>query len=143
MSDLNGRCLCGDVTVTAHGDVTTTDACHCEMCRRQNGGGAFHGAHFADGVTFNGDSVTWFATSEWGERGFCAKCGSTLAWRMRANPEQPSVSMGLFDRIDTPIQTHIFVDEGPAYTVIPDNAPHKTGAQVIAEFEASQKDPTS
>ena len=143
MTTRRGQCLCGGVVVTAHGEVTTTDACHCTMCRRQNAGGAFHGAHFTDGATFDGECVMWFATSEWGERGFCAKCGTTLAWRLRNDPEKPSVSMGLFDTFDAKIQSHIFVDEGPAYTVIPDNAPHKTGAQVLAEFEASQKDETS
>ena len=138
-----GKCLCGSVTVTSRGAVTTTDACHCVMCRRQNGGGAFHGAHFTEGATFSGETVRWFASSEWGERGFCSKCGTTLAWRLKDKPEQPSVAVGLFDDFDAPMQAHIFVDEGPSYTTIPTDAPHKTGAQVLAEFEASQAEADS
>lgn len=131
-----GRCLCGAASVSARGDIKTPEACHCEMCRRQNGGGAFHGAHFSGGASVQGESVRWFAGSDWAERGFCQNCGSTLAWRFKSDPDNPSVSLGLFDEIATPIESHIFVDEGPNYTVIPDNAPHKTGAQVIAEFQA-------
>ncbi|MFB9374089.1 GFA family protein [Algimonas porphyrae] len=139
MTNMTGQCLCGAVRVETHGEVTSTDACHCMMCRRQNAGGAFHGAHFSGDVAFKGDSLTWFASSDWGERGFCGRCGSTLAWRMKASPDNPAVAIGLFDDFKTPIQSHIFVDEGPSYTIIPDNAPHKTGAEVLAEFEASQK----
>ncbi len=125
--------------MTARGEVTEVQACHCTMCRRQNGGGAYYGAHFSGGVEFEGDSVKWLSTSDWGERGFCTNCGSTLGWRQKSAPEDSSVSLGLFENFETPVQLHIFTDEGPSYTTIPHDVPHLTGAQVMKEFKESQK----
>ncbi|WP_416877710.1 GFA family protein [Litorimonas sp.] len=131
MTKLIGKCLCGSVRVSAKGGVTDVEACHCGMCRRQNGGGAYYGVHFSDGVIFEGESAKWLSTSEWGERGFCTNCGSTIGWRRKTARDQASVSAGLFDDFEARVGLHIFTDEGPAYTTIPHDAPHKTSAQAI------------
>ncbi|WP_017932682.1 GFA family protein [Robiginitomaculum antarcticum] len=139
MSDLKGRCLCGGVTVTAKGKFTEADACHCKMCRRQNGGGAFYAGHFEGGVNFEGPGLVWYSSSDYAERGFCEICGSTISWRMNAMPDQASVSLGLFDEAPGQISSRIFTDEAGEYEQLPQDVPHKTGAQVIAEFMAKQE----
>ena len=112
------------------------DACHCAMCRRQNAGGAFYAAHFDGGVELSGESLRWYAASEHGERAFCATCGSTLGWRLVAMPNQIGVSLGLFDRAPGRIESRIFVEEAAGYEDLPRDVPHKTGEQVVAEFQA-------
>ncbi len=138
MSELGGQCLCGGVSVIAKGAMTDADACHCAMCRRQNAGGAFYAAHFEGGVAFSGDSLKWFNSSDYAERGFCSDCSATLSWRMKAMPEQASVSLGLFDSAPGQISSRIFSDEAGGYETLPTDVPHKTGEQVIAEFMARQ-----
>jgi hypothetical protein len=135
-----GSCLCGAVTYTGHGDIAEADACHCSMCRRSNAGGPYFAVHFKGGVTLDTlDAITWYRGSDWGERGFCATCGSNIAWRLQAMPDKIGVSLGtLNDTSDIKLHAHIFTDSAPDYYTVPDDAPHKTGEQVLAEFMARQ-----
>ena len=137
MAKHSGQCLCGSVTYNMQADLTKTGGCHCAMCRAQNGGGPFYGV-MCDSIDFEtDDGLTWYKSSDWGERGFCRKCGTTLAWRMAAMPTQPVISIGsLSDASDVKIQHHIFTDKAGDYAPVPDNAPHKTAAQVLAQFAA-------
>ena len=136
MTARTGCCLCGAVRFTAHGKVKETDACHCSMCRRSNAGGPYYAVQFFGGVTLDrADDLTWYAGSDWGERGFCARCGSNIAWRLKAYPDRLGVSLGALDSADDiELDAHIFVDSAPDYYAIPDDAPHKTGEQVMREF---------
>ena len=139
MTDLSGYCLCSSVKVVAFGTMLNADACHCAMCRRQNAGGAFYAAHFDGGVRFQGEHLRWYAASEHGERAFCSICGSTLGWRLKAQPEHIGVSLGLFDTVPGRIGSRIFTEEAGGYTILPHDVPHKTGEQVLAEFAARQE----
>ena len=141
MTQLTGHCLCGSITATASGEMTSADACHCTMCRRQNAGGAFYAAQFSDGVKLSGESLRWYAASEHGERAFCADCGSTLAWRLQSQPEGIGISLGLFDTSPGKIDSRIFVEEGGDYADVPTDVPHKSGAEIIAEFMSRQEAP--
>ena len=138
LKNREGSCLCEAVKVTAHGEPLEIDACHCSMCRRQTGGGAYYAAHFKGGVTIeNGDALSWYKGSEWGERGFCSICGSAVAWRLQQFPDKIGLSVGvLHDTKGLKLEAHIFTDSGPDYYKIPDDVPHKTGAQVMEEFVA-------
>ena len=86
----------------------------------------------------NEDSLRAYISSDWGERVFCAECGTSLFWRMRDGSET-SVSMNAFDDVSGFVFTdEIFVDEKPANYDFA-NATHKmTGAEVIAAFSAQQ-----
>ena len=134
----SGSCLCGAVKFTAHGEPLEIDACHCGMCRRQTGGGAYVAAQFKGGVTIDqGEQLSWYKGSDWGERGFCSTCGSAVAWRLQQFPDKLGVSLGAVDdTTDLKIEAHIFTDSGPDYYKIPNDIPHKTGAQVMEEFMA-------
>lgn len=137
MTQRSGKCLCGAVTFTVAGEMTETDACHCSMCRRQNAGSAFIGVHFSDGVTLqNTKGLGLYKGSDWGERGFCKECGTTLFWRLQGEEKDFAIAAGSLDDLSgIKLDAHIFTDEAPAYYTVPTDAPHKTGAQVIKEFE--------
>ena len=135
---LSGRCLCGAVRFTAVPKKMHMDACHCGMCRRWSAG-PFMGVSCCDTVKVeNEDSLRAYISSDWGERVFCAECGTSLFWRMRDGSET-SVSMNAFDDVSGFVFTdEIFVDEKPANYDFA-NATHKmTGAEVIAAFSAQQ-----
>ena len=74
--DVSGRCLCGAVTYKAKATSHDVNACHCGMCRRWTGGPLIY-IHAEGKPEFTGgEALGVFRSSEWGERGFCKKCGS-------------------------------------------------------------------
>ena len=97
MPNPTGKCICGSITVKGLGDVDHAHACHCAMCRGQNAGGAFHGIQYTQGADIKGQSLTWYASSSYGQRGFCSNCGSTIAWQLQDNPVITILSLGLFE----------------------------------------------
>ena len=118
-------------------NLSLTGACHCEMCQRQNSGSAFHGV-MCDSIDWTGQTEpTWYKSSEQAARGFCNSCGTVMAWRFEAMADQPVISIGtLIDSSDVKLRHHIFTDQASAYAPPPENAPHKTKAETLAEWNA-------
>ena len=59
---------------------------------------------------------------------------------MQGEEKDFSVSIGtLAETAGLKLSAHIFTDEAPNYYTLPEDAPHKTGAQVLNEFIESQK----
>lgn len=75
-------------------------------------------------LTINGkENITWFKSSEKVQRGFCAKCGSTLFWDPIFQ-DWTSIAMGAFDgETQTTLGKHIFVSEKGDYYNIADGLP--------------------
>lgn len=146
---LNGSCLCGSVQFTAAGDLKRVSACYCGQCRRQNGGGPFFGAELQGTLTIDQPaSVRWYDSSSRAKRAFCSECGSSLFWQSNADQSFFDVSLGaLDDDHGLSLHAHIFVDSCPAYLSVPDNAPHMTEADVLAnplnDSGSPPQDPTS
>lgn len=141
MTAHTGKCVCGAVEVTGKGGIEHAHACHCGTCRGQNAGGAFHGVAFKDGADIKGDSAKWYRSSDYGERGFCGTCGSTIAWRMQGNPDMANYSLGLFENgTGAKIETHIFSDLAGDYYTLGTDIPHKTAEQMFAEFASMSDD---
>jgi hypothetical protein len=125
MAKLTGRCLCGAVAFSLDAArLNHPSACHCGQCRRWSG---HHWASVnvpADDFAFTKgeDNVTWFASSETAERGFCSRCGASLFWRKRrqeAGGEEISVALGALDApTGLTLAEHIFVaDKGDYYDI--------------------------
>ena len=92
---IEGRCLCGAVTVSADlasGDLT---ACSCDMCRRHTSSVFIAIAAVPGSVTVEGPAQS-FRSSDWAERGFCGTCGSTLWYGTQADGAK-HLAAGLFD----------------------------------------------
>jgi hypothetical protein len=108
-----GHCLCGAITFTAEHVETDHHACHCGMCRRWAGGNGFLAA-VAREVAFTGETPARYASSEWAERGFCARCGTTLFYFLKPTAAY-MMSVGAFDD-QTPftLVRELFIDAKPA-----------------------------
>jgi hypothetical protein len=77
-----GKCLCGAVTFTADIEPKIA-ACHCGMCRKWTGGVFL--TTLAKNIQFTGeDAIGRYKSSDWAERGFCSRCGSSLFYRVTA-----------------------------------------------------------
>ena len=131
---LNGRCLCGDVTIRVDGlHDPRPGACHCRLCQRWSGGLflCFHAAEEA--VTVEGP-VTRFASSTFAERAFCSNCGSHLWMRdfEGQEGELPGYDLmpGLFDAArDWPLRSEIYTDRAMASVRLEGNHRRATRAE--------------
>ena len=113
---IEGRCLCGAVTLSVTGDHDPrVGACHCTLCRRWSGGLFLCFTAPADAVTVTGDVAT-HATSPFSERAFCPTCGSHL-WMRDTDRDGADYDLmpGAFDAArDWPVRSEIYADRAMA-----------------------------
>jgi hypothetical protein len=90
--NLDGHCLCGQVTYTCETEPKFTALCHCTDCQRQTGGSASLVVGVDDGdLHIEGDSLRVFVTvgdehKTNTNRSFCSNCGSPICGRIDAMP---------------------------------------------------------
>ena len=139
MSDveLTGGCLCGAVRYRVTGAEPHFDACHCSMCRRFSGGVFLAVEVPAEGLTWESgeDEIATHASSDWAERGFCRRCGSSLFWRM---PEggMMALAAGTLDSLEgLEFASEIFIDRKPDAYAFAGERKRTTEAEVIAAFQ--------
>ena len=123
-----GGCLCGAVRYRIDGPMREIIACHCKQCQRWSGHIVAATACRRDQLHFEtSKSLRWFVSSETAERGFCARCGSSLFWRER-DSDHVSVMAGA---LDTPtalrLTHHIFVADKADYVELTDGLPKHSG----------------
>lgn len=136
MAKATGSCLCGAVTFEADDADPHYEACHCGMCRKWTGGPSF--STEAGGLRFDGEeNITRYSSSEWGERGFCRVCGSSLFFRLKPAGKY-FVSLGTFDdRKAFQFATEIYIDHKPADYDFAGERPRLTEKEVLAKFSSS------
>ncbi|MFY0595944.1 MAG: GFA family protein [Cognatishimia sp.] len=119
-----GGCECGSVRFEVKNLRDTVTGCHCGQCRRVSGHfWASTMANKEDYRFLKDDGLTWFKSSDWAERGFCANCGSSLFYRM-FDENHMSVGAGcLDDASGFTMGRHIFVKDKGDYYDIADDAP--------------------
>lgn len=106
------RCLCGDVRFQANGKPKWVLWCHCESCRRHSGAPASVFVSFADdAVTITQGAIKRYTSSPGVERGFCARCGSTLTCSNMKLPNETHFHIGAFERASDLIPTGAFFGE--------------------------------
>jgi len=112
ITTLQGRCMCGAVTVKTTMTDPALRACHCDMCRQQTSGAFISISNDPQDVTVTGPAEV-FRSSEWAERAFCRTCGSTL-WYGTVHDGARHLSAGLFDNAGgAPMKLEFFVDQCP------------------------------
>jgi hypothetical protein len=93
------RCLCGAVRFQAAGAPQWVLWCHCDSCRRHTGAPASVFVAFAnDAVTVTQGEIAKFTSSPGVERGFCAKCGTTLTCSNERLVDETHFHVGAFER---------------------------------------------
>jgi hypothetical protein len=94
-----GRCLCGSVRFEARGAPKWVLWCHCESCRRHSGAPASVFVAFEnDAVMVAQGEIAKYTSSPGVERGFCARCGSTLSCANEQYPTETHYHVGAFER---------------------------------------------
>lgn len=137
MTRVQGKCLCGAVRAGASLRSDDVQACHCIQCQRWTGGGPLLVVDCSD-VVFDGEeNIGLYQASEWGERGFCNICGSTLFWRKQGEtggelavglfPGQPGLKLG----------REIYTDRRPEWLPHAVNALQMTEAETEAFYDTA------
>lgn len=133
--DISGKCLCGAVTFKAKADGPHLGACHCSMCRKWCSG-PFLEIECGTDVRFEGEeNITVFDSSEWGERGFCSKCGSNLFYRIKRNGST-GIAAGLVDDMSGfSMYAQVCIDDKPPYYSFADKTKDYTCQEMFDMFE--------
>lgn len=137
-----GGCLCGAVRFEVSVPEPKYSVCHCGMCRKWSAG-PFMAVHCPGKATFTKDEgLAWYKGSEWAERGFCSRCGTSLFWRLAAEPDKEIiVSVEAFDEAaDMTLDRHIYVDAKPKRYDFADSQPRVTEAELMAELGIAPPD---
>lgn len=126
---VSGSCLCGDVTFAVVFPSKWVAHCHCTLCQRA------HGAAFVTWVSVldanctvfdPAQSLRWYASTPVAERGFCARCGSTMFFRSAKWPGEIHITRANFSTdVDRLPQVHAFYDSHVDWFTVSDNLPLK------------------
>jgi hypothetical protein len=125
MAGVAGGCLCGAVRYEADQPPIDAGYCHCRMCQRQSGGPALSFAIFRiEGFRYTSGTPQVYVSSAVGERRFCGRCGSSLEFRERNDPQTIAVNSGTLDDPSVaPPSKHIWTMSQVSWFVTADNLP--------------------
>lgn len=136
MTELQGYCMCGAVTVSMTPERQTLGACHCDMCRRWTSS-ALMTIPAAPGYAALGPVQT-YVSSDWAERAFCGTCGSALWYRITAPGHmhgQVQMAAGLFENAGgTRLDLELYIDKKPEGYAFTGTQRQMTEADVMKAF---------
>lgn len=101
MTKLTGKCLCGDISFEADGEVPVMANCHCTACR-QSTGSAFATLMFMkrDDIKVSGTPKTFEHGSDAGTtmtKHFCDTCGTPIFTQNSAREGMLGIRAGLIN----------------------------------------------
>lgn len=124
-----GGCQCGAVRYRLTAPCVWTGYCHCRQCQRAHGAPVVLWLTVpSDGIVFDRGSLAWHRSSPQAERGFCAACGSPLAWKAAtpAEANDPGIDIAaasLDDAGDVRPEMHLWCDSAVPWLSIADDLP--------------------
>jgi hypothetical protein len=128
---IRGSCLCGGVRFEVSGGLDRASHCHCSMCRKAHGAafGSYVGVQLARFRWLRGEELlARYASTPDVTRTFCARCGSTLQYIHRTQPQRFALALGVLD--DDPgvrPELHLFVADKAPWYEISDRLPQHPG----------------
>ncbi|OTG87507.1 aldehyde-activating protein [Acinetobacter sp. ANC 4558] len=135
---MNGQCLCGKVRFSLEILNHEVHVCHCSMCRQQSSGILMSIDIKPASLLFNDQTfLKIYDSSEWGERGFCQECGTSLFWRLKNN-EYANVNVFALNlpEDDLHFDSEIFIEQKPKFYDFKNNTKKLTEADVLALMQA-------
>lgn len=112
---IQGRCLCGAVTVQVEGALGDISACHCENCRRWSGAVQMGVEVPRERVTISGP-VKVHQSTQIAERAWCDTCGSAVWFAYTAGRDTGYLELapGLFDNFGgAKVVREVYADRCP------------------------------
>ena len=117
---LAGGCACGAIRYRIDAEPYDTGWCHCRICQQVSGSGgmvfttvALHHFHIERGE----GQLGRFASTPFGERGYCRDCGSPLTIHVRHQPGEIDIAAASLDAPSAP-KWAIPIDGLPRYAAL-------------------------
>ena len=135
---MHAQCLCGATQFDVDLMNYQVHVCHCSLCRRQSSGLLMSIDVEPSSLVFQKqDQLGIFKASEWGERGFCKQCGTTLFWRMQ---DHGYCNINVFALDELPkeltLDMEIYIDNKPDFYSLSQPTKKLTEAEVVAMFNS-------
>ena len=139
---VTGGCHCGAVRYEAEAFLHSAHYCHCGDCRKSSGQPASIAVPVKAGsLRFTKDQPKYYVSSEWGQRGFCANCGSRIVWQPTDADQDWLIGLDV-GSLDNPAEArpnqHIFVDRQLPWYRLADDLP-RTRSDEIEDVVAAWK----
>ena len=126
---LTGGCACGAVRYRLASAPFDAGYCHCDICRRSSGAPvlAFATVPIGDFVVTTGEPRVR-RSSGFGERGFCADCGTQLTMHVKHQPDTIDFTIASLDEPARVMpEFHLFVGSRIAWFDTDDDHPRYEG----------------
>ncbi len=93
-----GGCLCGAIRYRSTASPVRGVICHCSMCRKHSGAPILAFVHFPS-ATFSWlkEEPARYRSSQFAERGFCPRCGSTVTMHEEILADRAQIAVGSLD----------------------------------------------
>ena len=96
--EIVGGCMCGQIRYSISSEPIYATMCHCGDCRRSCGAQAVAWITVAEeDFCFTKGEVARFASSATVERTFCAKCGTSLTYKIERRKGEINITTGSLD----------------------------------------------
>jgi len=137
-----GGCLCGALRYQADASPLRGVLCHCSMCRKHSGAPVMAFVHFPR------QSFHWlkgeprrYRSSQFAQRGFCPRCGSTITMHEEVLKDRVQVAVGSLDDPDrVKIDDQIWTDDQIGWFKVDDDLPRFPQISSAAPSKAQEPD---
>jgi len=95
-----GSCLCRGIQFELDAELAPIDICHCEQCRKAQGGPFAANAPVAASalrILQGAELLTAYESSPGKHRVFCSRCGSPIYSRRTARPDLVRIRVGVIN----------------------------------------------
>lgn len=100
-SEHAGGCLCGAIRFASRAAPIATGYCHCRLCQRTSGAPVLAWASFpVPEFRYERGEPSLYPSSSHGQREFCGRCGSQLAYRESRGATTVDVNVATLDHPD-------------------------------------------
>lgn len=142
---VTGGCLCGAVRYESSLAPVGGYFCHCTMCQKGYGGLFQATVKFeGSGFRFTQGEPKYYRSSAFARRGFCAECGSPLAFVYDENPTLWILFGSLDHPEDWPLMkdaawgqtAHVAIESKVPWYEVTDGLPQRTTDMIVARTAA-------
>ena len=129
-------CLCGKVSLKIQKLKDEFIVCHCDTCKKWNGGPQFAMPCGTDVEVQGAEYLAEFTSSPWAKRGFCRNCGTHLYFKMNHSGSYNILlgALNLDKKENLHMSMQYFIDLKPDYYSFDCDSPAMTEAEVIEKF---------
>ncbi|WP_279357313.1 GFA family protein [Methylobacterium indicum] len=122
---ITGGCRCGAVRYAAGGEPWNRTVCHCADCRGATGAPMVGWITVRrDACRFAAGSPVWHRSSPRAERAFCPTCGTPLAYRADALPDEIDLTLASLDDPERyPPHDYVWVSRRLSWVALPEGLP--------------------